>query len=855
MGKHFLLLELMLCLFSYSKFEIKNSKFISPYSTTISPFFELWYHIVMHTKHKHRFSKHLGRLSLLAAAVLLFGLGAGLIWFSTLQLPDFKSFDARKVVQSTKIFDRTGKVVLYDVHNQIKRTVVPFSQISENVKNATLAIEDDTFYSHHGVRPLSFLRAMFANFNSGSFGQGGSTITQQVIKNTLLTGEKKITRKIKEWVLAVKLEGVMTKDEIFGIYLNEVPYGGTIYGVEEASMGFFGKHAKDVSLAEAAYLASLPQAPTYYSPNGNNRAALDSRKNLVLSRMLLLGYITKEEYAAAKAEKVAFLPVSQGGIKAPHFVMYVKQLLEAKYGKDIVESEGLRVTTTLDWEMQQKAEQVVRDRSPEILEKFSANNIATTGVDPKTGQVLLMVGSRDYFDSENEGNFNGTIAHRQPGSSFKPFVYATAFNKGYTPDTKVFNVRTQFSTACTWDGTPIGNAKKTDCYMPENYDHLYNGPMSFRSALAESVNVVAVKALYLAGVTDSITTATNMGIKGLADKERYGLTLVLGGGEVSLLDLVEAYGGFANDGIRNPETVILRVEDSHGNLIDEWRPAPERVLPENTARQINDVLSDNAARTPAFGANSALYIPGRPVAVKTGTTNDYRDVWITGYTPNLVLGFWAGNNDNKPLEKKVAGFIIAPIWNDLMNKLLPSFPVEYFVSPETASPDIKPVLRGLITEPHDILYSVNKDDPAGPAPLHPESDPQYNLWEVPVQHWLMSNGFQNQVGTVIPSGNNTSPAAEIAPVVTITKPQPGAEYSKTDRIEVSFVAKGQNPIAQAAFFFDDTYLGLFSRTSFDLAFTPGAVIPNILPGTHSLKVIAYDTAQNKGEAVVPIIIK
>jgi len=560
----------------------------------------------MHTKHKHRFLLFFGKISLFFGAIILIGLGAGLIWFSTLQLPDFKSFDARKVVQSTKIFDRTGQVVLYDVHNQIKRTIVPFSQISQNIKNATLAIEDDSFYHHIGVRPLSFLRAVVANFSSGSFGQGGSTITQQVIKNTLLTSEKKITRKIKEWVLAIKLERVMSKDDIFSLYLNEVPYGGTVYGVEEASLGFFGKHASDVTLAEAAYLASLPQAPSYYSPSGNNRKQLDARKNTVLNRMLSLGLISKEEYETAKTEKVFFLPISDGAIKAPHFVMYVKQQIEAKYGKEMVENGGLRVTTTLDWDMQQKAEQVVKDRSPEILQKFNANNIAATGVDPKTGQVLLMVGSRDYFDAENEGNFNGTIAHRQPGSSFKPFVYATAFNKGYTPDTKVFNVRTQFSTACDTEGKPVGNSKPTECYMPENYDKKYDGPMSLRSALAESVNVVAVKTLYLAGVTDSINTATNMGIRGLADKERYGLTLVLGGGEVSQLDLVEAYGGFANDGIRNPEVTILKVEDAQGNLIDEWQPSPERVLPENTAREINDVLSDNEARTQEFGANSAM---------------------------------------------------------------------------------------------------------------------------------------------------------------------------------------------------------------------------------------------------------
>lgn len=700
------------------------------------------------------------KLVLLGLASLMILSGVGIIWFATLKLPDLKSFDMRKVIESTKIFDRTGQVVLYDVHNTIRRTVVPFSSISPYIKQATLAIEDDSFYTHAGVRPLAILRSLFSNIMEGDLlASGGSTITQQVIKNTLLNKDKKITRKIKEAVLALKLEQVMSKDDIFSHYLNEVPYGGTIYGVEEASLGFFGKHANEVSLAEAAYLASLPQAPTFYSPFGNNRVRLDSRKNIVLERMAGLGYITETERDSAKAEKVTFLPVSSGAIKAPHFVIYVKQQLEAKYGKDMIESGGLRVVTTLDWNLQQMAETVVRDRSPDILEKFNANSIGTVGVDPKTGQVLLMVGSRDYFDTENEGNFNTTVAHRQPGSSFKPFVYATAFNKGYTPDTKVFNVRTQFSTACDAFGKPLGNSKQTDCYMPENYDRKYDGPMSFQSALAESVNVVAVKALYLAGIADSITTATNMGIRGLADKARYGLTLVLGGGEVSLLDLVESYGGFAGDGIRAPETTILKVEDARGNIIDEWQPSTERVLPENTARLINNILSDNAARAPAFGSNSALYIPSRPVAVKTGTTNDYRDVWITGYTPNFVLGFWAGNNDNTPLEKKVAGFIIAPIWNDLMNKVLPTLPIETFIPPDPISPEIKPVLRGVITEPHDILYSVSKEDPLGPPPANPASDPQYNLWEAPVQKWLTQNPIIFERATSTPV--NTEPSSTI----------------------------------------------------------------------------------------------
>lgn len=832
--------------------------------------------------HLKTINKWLPKLILAGGATALLLMSFVLIWFATLELPDFKSFETRKVIQSTKIYDRTGKVLLYDVHNNIRRTVVPFNQISDNVKKATLAIEDDTFYSHSGVRPLAIVRSLFNNIMKGDLlASGGSTITQQVVKKTMLTDEKKITRKIKEAILAVKMEEVMSKDDIFTLYLNEIPYGGSLYGIEEASLGFFGKHANEVTLAEAAYLASLPQAPSYYSPHGNNRAQLDTRQRLVLSRMKSLGYITKKEYDAAVAEQVNFLPPSQGGIKAPHFVMYVKQLLEAKYGKDVIENDGLKVTTTLDWEKQAKAEEIVAKRAPEIAEKFDAKNIGGIGVDPKTGQVLIMVGSRDYFNVENQGNFNTTIARRQPGSSFKPFVYATAFMKGYTPDTVLFNLRTQFSTACTWDGIPRAGAKQSDCYMPENYDFKYNGPMLMRSALAESVNVVAIKTLYLAGITDSITTAKAMGIQGLADKARYGLTLVLGGGEVSLLNLVEAYGVFANDGVRNPETVILKVEDAAGNVLDEWQPTPERVLPENTARQINDILSDNAARTPAFGANSALYIPERPVAVKTGTTNDYRDVWITGYTPNFALGFWAGNNDNRPMSKKVAGFIIAPIWNEVLRSVLPSLPEEYFVKPEPTPQNIKPILRGLwqgnqeyivdrttgnlateatpeeervhkvVTDVHSILYWVNKNDPLGPPPSSPSADPQFNLWEPPVQAYVRAQGLQTEDSSVIPTQYDSIHGSDRGPAVTITSPAKDAVFSKGQPITVSFTAGGPYPVKQAAFFMNDTYLGVRDGEPFTFSITPGET----MTGKQRITVIAYDSVRNKGEASVDITIK
>jgi len=621
------------------------------------------------------------------------------LWISTFQMPDLESFDTRKIVQSTKIYDRTGTILLYDIHDNAKRVVVPFDSISKDIKNATVAIEDNTFYEHGGIKISSFMRAVVANIFSGSFSQGGSTITQQVIKNSLLTTEKKISRKLKEWFLSIQLEKTMEKDEILAIYLNGNPYGGTIYGVEEACQTFFGKKSSDVTLAEAAYIAAIPKAPTYYSPYGQHKDKLDERQKLVLSKMLENNFISKEEYNQAISEKVVFLPQEKYGIKAPHFVEYIKEYLIDKYGEDMIGKTGLKVITTLDYSLQSKTEEIVKRKALENLEKFNASNASAVAIDPKTGQILAMVGSRDYFDKQIDGNFNVAIAHnRQPGSTFKPFVYATAFEKGYTPDTVLFDLPTEFQTTCTPDGKPINpNAvisSSTDCYMPENYDGEYLGPISLRNALAQSRNIPAIKTLYLAGIADSIKTATDMGIKGLKDANQYGLTLVVGGAEVSLLDMTSAYGVFANEGVRNPYTGILSVEDLQGNILESYTQKSQQVIDTNVARTISDVLSDVAAKIPAYGANSELFFTGKRVASKTGTTNNYKDVWTIGYTPEIVVGAWAGNNDGTPMEKKVAGTIIVPLWHEVMAAALASTTGEIFAKPEPISSDLKPILRG-----------------------------------------------------------------------------------------------------------------------------------------------------------------
>lgn len=662
-------------------------------------------------------------------------------WIATLQLPDFNNFENRTIANSTKIYDRTGTIVLYNIHDNVRRTEVPISQISPFIQQATVSIEDAHFYEHNGFRPTSFIRAVIANITTGGFSQGGSTIDQQVIKNSLLSREKTIPRKLKEIILALKLDREVPKDTILQIYLNESPYGGTIYGVEEASLAYFNKHAKDVTLTEAAYLAALPQSPTYYSPYGKHRDSLEKRKNLVLEKMYELGYITEAQKNASQSETVAFIQDNSNSGKALHFVMYIREYLEQQYGEDVVQNGGLKVVTTIDYNLQKQLEDIVKQGALDNAKKYRATNAAAVAIDPHTGQILSMVGSRDFFDTEIPGQYNIALAERQPGSSFKPIVYAAAFEKGYTPETVLYDVPTQFSTACDPYGNPKAGAKSTACYMPENYDNKFRGPIALRDALAQSLNVPAVKLLYLTGIKTAIALAQDMGLSTIQDPARYGLSLVLGGGEVTLLELTNAYGVFANNGIYNPPVGILEVRDSDNTVLEKYTKKDKDVLPESVAALISSVLSDNNAKIPAYGANSPLFFGDRPVASKTGTTNDYRDVWVVGYTPSVVLGMWGGNNDNSPIDKKVAGFVLAPIWHKAMQAAIGTSTIEYFPDPlpNTTS---KPILHGDYCAQgiHTILQYVDKDNPDGPYPSNPASDSQYYNWETALQNWVSKNG-------------------------------------------------------------------------------------------------------------------
>ena len=661
------------------------------------------------------------------------------------QVPDASIFDVRIVSESTKIYDRTGETILYDVHGEEKRTIIAWEKIPQTIKHATLAAEDSDFYSHGGVDFKGILRALYQDVRNLNASQGGSTITQQLVKKAVVGEQKTIARKIKEAILAIQIERAYSKDQIFWMYLNQIPYGSNAYGIEAASQTFFGKHAMELTIAEAATLAGIPKAPSYYSPYGTHEEQLRGRATYILKRMRDLGYITETEYQTALKETPQFKE-EQDTFPAAHFVIMVREYLIEKYGADLVENGGLQVTTTLDLEKQEIAEEVVTKYGAINEKKYKATNAALVSMDPKTGQILAMVGSRDYFNTEKKGNFNVALSKtRQPGSSFKPFAYATAFLNGFTDSTVLFDLFTEFNPTCI----PSGDQEYGTgaCYHPRNYNGTFAGPVTMRQALSQSLNVPAVKTLYLAGIENTLETARNMGITTLDPDQFYGLSLVLGGAGVSLLDMTSAYGVFANDGILEPTTFIVKITTGDGSILEEYKQEEERVLPAQIARMVSDVLSDNNARGPVFGYNSSLVLPGRPVAAKTGTTQKNRDGWLIGYTPSLVAGIWTGNNDDTPMTQAGAGISAAgPMWNEYMSRVLKGAPVEYFQRPAPVATDLpdgqagKAILNGDYHGEdgaiHDTLYFVNADDPQGPAPTNPYDDPQFTNWEYAVQQWI-----------------------------------------------------------------------------------------------------------------------
>ena len=577
------------------------------------------------------------------------------------------------ISQTTILYDRTGQHALYEIHGEENRKVISHQEIPDSMRLATIAAEDNDFYKHHGIKITSILRALKADVASSEMQQGGSTITQQLARNIFLTREKTIRRKVLEVILAIKLEQDFSKDEILDMYLNAVPYGSNAYGIQSASQVFFKKDAAELTLDESAFLATLPNATTYYSPYGKNTDELIAKQKRILDKISQLKLSDKSSVEEAKnIDTLAKVIPLRQMIDCPHFVFYVKDFLEQKYGKELVEKGGLRVYTSLDYNLQKSAENIVSTGIKTTGRRYGATNAALVAIDPKTGEILTMVGSVDYFDEANDGQVNVAIRPRQPGSSFKPFAYAKAFEKGYQPETLLYDVPTNFGS----DGSGRD-------YMPHNYDGRFHGLVSMRQALAMSLNIPAVKTLYLAGVNDTINLAHRLGITTLNEKNRYGLALVLGGGEVTLLDETSGFSAFANEGKRNPANPILKITDSQGKILYENQPENKRVLDEQVARKINSVLSDNQARTPVFGSHNKLIIPGRTVAAKTGTTQEFHDAWTVGYTPSLATGVWVGNNDNDAMAAGADGsYVAAPLWNEFMAQALKNYPNETFIAYE-----------------------------------------------------------------------------------------------------------------------------------------------------------------------------
>ncbi len=664
--------------------------------------------------------------------------------------PEADALVTRAQPQTSIIYDKTGEHILYKIHGEENRRVITHDEIPDNIRIATIAAEDDDFYKHIGIDPLGIMRAARENIASNERAQGGSTITQQLVRNAFLTREKTYDRKFKEVVMSIKLEQSYEKDEILDFYLNEVPYGSNAYGIESAAQIYFGKNAQDLTLDEAALISSLPKATTYYSPYGSHTDLLDARQKFILGRIAELGLASEEEVKKAlETDTLAKVVPFKEEIDAPHFVFYVREYLEKEYGRDAVEQGGFHVYTTLDYDMQKRAEQILTDKK-DHLKKYGATNASLVALDPRSGDILAMVGSVDYFDQAIDGEVNVALRERQPGSSFKPVAYAAAFEKGFQPETMLFDVRTNFGK----DGS--GKA-----YIPQNYDGGYHGLVSMRKALAGSLNIPAVKTLYLAGIDDTIDLAERLGISTFKDRNRYGLALVLGGGEVTLLEETGAFGVFANDGIRHAPNPIQKVIGEDGIFYERADEVGERALGHEVARRINSILSDNKARAYVFGTTSPLTVPNRTVAAKTGTTQDYHDAWTVGYTPSLAVGVWAGNNDNTAMRAGSAGtYVAAPIWNAFMKQELEMREDESFEEYTPYKTD-KPFIVGnangssayydkktgeQISEEklrktskkklekrydlkqHSILYYVDKDDPLGSQDPN-FRDPMLPLWD------------------------------------------------------------------------------------------------------------------------------
>ena len=693
------------------------------------------------------FLNKLGKYLFFAVFAGILAIPLMFLWYSR-DLPTPGTIAVSKYKDATRIYDRNG-VLLYSVYQEENRTYVDLKDIPKDLQQATIAIEDQDFYENRGFSPFAYLRVL-KNAALGQGLAGGSTITQQLVKNVLLSNERTLPRKIKELVLAIQVDNRYDKDQILELYLNNIPYGGTAIGVEAAAEQYFGKKAKDLTLSESVFLAGLPQSPSAYSPFTGSKLYI-GRSEAVLKQMEENDYVTEEESERVLSQiKSMKFSQRETNFKAPHFVMYVKRILAEQYGESYVETGGLQVTTTLDYELQKDAEKIVAEEIAS-LKKHNVSNGAAMVTDPKSGEVLAMVGSVDYFDEENDGNFNAAVqGNRQPGSSLKPVIYAQAFEEGFTPSTMLMDVRTEF---------PSGNPSEPT-YVPGNYSGKFRGPMQLRFALGNSINIPAVKLLALVGINDAMQLGYDMGIRNWEptpeNRRNVGLSLVLGGRETSLFDEMTAYGVFANKGKRQDLVTIRKITDNKGKELFEYEQEDgEEVLSEEVAFLISHILLDNNARTLEFGPNSFLNIFGKTVAVKTGTTDEKRDNWCIGYTPSYVVGVWVGNNDNTPMNPAIASGATGAttIWHKLMTRVLKDKPDEDFEVPENVvSAQIDSFAGGLphAGQPARSEYFVKGTEPTAESPVYqrefivireedPVSDDGKNRWQEGINAWIEQN--------------------------------------------------------------------------------------------------------------------
>jgi len=747
----------------------------------------------MDTEKQNRRLRRIGWI----AAVLVIALAVMAGGFALLQPLSPDRLMAQAPRPATQILDRNGRL-LYEIldpatgrHREIRLNEMPLY-----LRQATIATEDASFYSNPGVDPWGIIRAAWINLRGGEVLAGGSTITQQVARILLLSPEERaertLARKLKESILAYRLARQFSKDDVLALYMNQAYYGSMAYGVEAAAQTYFAKPARELDLAECALLAGLPQAPAVYNPLANLKPAKE-RQAVVLRLMAKQGYITAEQAAEAGRETLHFA-ATLFPIQAPHFVMYVRDLLSAQIPEDVLRAGGLKVYTTLDLNHQRAVEDAIQRHLAELAEEkpgepdHNVHNAAAVAISPQTGDILAMVGSPDYFNAEIDGAVNAALALRQPGSAIKPITYAAAFSRDYSPATMLVDTREAFTT------------KEGDPYIPMNYDLRFHGPVLLRQALACSYNLIAVKVLQHVGIDALVQTARDLGITTLDDSDRWGLALTLGGGEVSLLQLTQAYAAFANSGNSVAARAILRVEDAQGRVLASWDvPEPAQAVSPQVAFLITDVLSDNAARAFVFGENSPLRL-SRPAAAKTGTTTDWRDNWTVGYTPNLAVGVWTGNADNSPM-RDVSGITgAAPVWHDAMESILRGLPEEIIAPPGGVVQVEICADSGLLPNPdcphRRLEWFIQGKEPtetcvwhrtvridrlsgllAGPnCPAESVEERVYVFWPAEAMDWARDQGL-----SLPPAACPLHPSGEPAPIpgalsLALVSPDPNAVY-------------------------------------------------------------------------------